>query len=96
MAKKLNEVNIYNKKIIMRVDYNVTIKDGQIQSTKKIDDTFNTIDYLLNQNCSIILLSHYGRIKSEEDKTNNSLRPIYEYIKKLNKYDIEFCSTPKV
>jgi len=95
MAKKLNEVNIYNKKIIMRVDYNVTIKDGQIQSTKKIDDTFNTIDYLLNQNCSIILLSHYGRIKSEEDKTNNSLRPIYEYIKKLNKYDIEFCSTPK-
>lgn len=95
MVKTIKEKDLQNKKVIMRVDYNVTLVNGQIQSSKKIDDTFQTIDYLINQNCSIILLSHFGRVKSAEDKENNSLKPIYEYIKNLNKYDIYFCGTPK-
>lgn len=94
MVRKINELDLNNKRVIMRLDYNVSIKDGKIKSTKKIDETFKTIDYLLEKNCSIIILSHFGRVKTEEDKKENSLKPVFEYIKSLNKYNISFCEEP--
>ena len=68
----VNEVKIKNKKVILRVDYNVPVIDGKIADTKKVDDTLETIDYLLKENCKIIILSHFGRVSSEEDKTKNT------------------------
>lgn len=90
----VNEVKIKNKKVILRVDYNVPVIDGVIADTKKIDDTFQTIDYLLSENCKIIILSHFGRVKDESDKQKNSLLPVFEYLKSLNKYNIVFSSEP--
>ena len=95
MKKYINEVNIKNKRIIMRVDYNVPITNGLISDTKKIDATFETLDYLVSQNCKIIILSHIGRITDESSKAKNSLKPVFDYIKKKNKYDIIFCGEPK-
>jgi len=40
----------------------------------------------------VIILSHFGRVKTEEDKANNSLKPVYDYIKSLDRYDILYCS----
>ena len=94
MITVLKNADIANKQVIVRVDYNVPFKNDEILDTKKIDSSFETIDYLIENNCSIILLSHFGRVKTEEDKASNSLKPVYEYIKSLNKYEIKFCETP--
>ena len=94
MITVLEKADIANKQVIVRVDYNVPFKNDEILDTKKIDSSFETIDYLIENNCSIILLSHFGRVKTEEDKASNSLKPVYEYIKSLNKYEIKFCETP--
>ena len=92
--KRLKDIDVKDKKIIVRVDYNVPIENGVIKDTKRVDDSFNTLDYLIDNNAKIILLSHFGRINQEEDKEDNTLFPVYEYIKGLNKYDIVFSDTP--
>ena len=58
---------IKNKKVILRCDLNVTIKDGVIIDDTKIKKSLSTINYLLENNNSIIILSHLGKVKSEED-----------------------------
>ena len=94
MIKYLKDMDIKNKRIIVRVDYNVSVVDGKIVSTKRIDESFKTIDYLVENNARIILLSHFGKIKSESDKEKNSLKVVYDYISSLDKYNITFCPTP--
>ena len=93
MIKTLRENPIKDSTVILRADYNVTIVDGKIMSTKKIDSSFETIDNLIENGNKIIILSHFGRVKSESDRDKNTLRPVYEYIKSLGKYKINFCET---
>lgn len=92
LIKFLKDIDVKNKRVILRVDYNVPISDGTITNTKKIDDSFETLDYLVSQNAKIIILSHFGRVKTEEDKEKNSLKPVFDHIKGLNKYNILFSS----
>lgn len=92
MIKFLKDIDIKDKRVIVRVDYNVPMQDGKITNTKKIDDSFETLDYLVKNDAKIIILSHFGRVKTEEDKKSNSLKPIFDYIKGLNKYDILYSS----
>jgi len=94
MIKFLKDIDTKEKKVLLRVDYNVPMKDGKITNTKKIDDSLKTIDYLVKQKAKIIILSHFGRVKTEEDKNANSLKPIFDYLKSLDKYDILFSATP--
>jgi len=88
----LKDIDVKDKKVILRVDYNVPIENGVITNTKKVDDSFATLDYLVKMNAKIIILSHFGRVHSEEDKEKNSLKPVFDYIKSLNKYNILFSS----
>ncbi len=90
MVNYLKNIDVKNKRVILRVDYNVSLYDGVISSTKKIDKSLETIDYLINEGCKIVLLSHFGRVKTENDKETNSLKPVYDYLKSLGKYDILF------
>lgn len=92
MIKFLKDIDIKDKRVIVRVDYNVPMQDGKITNTKKIDDSFETLDYLVKNDAKIIILSHFGRVKTEEDKKSNSLKPVFDYIKGLNKYDILYSS----
>lgn len=94
MIKYLKDIDVKEKKVIVRVDYNVPIENGKIANTKKIDDSLETIDYLVKENAKIIILSHFGRVKTEEDKAANSLKPVYDYLKSLDKYDILFSAVP--
>lgn len=91
MIKFLKDCDVTGKTVIVRVDYNVPVENGEVVNSKKIDDSFETINYLVENGCKIILLSHFGRVKTEEDKTKNSLKPVFDYIKELNKYNILFC-----
>lgn len=71
--ESINGVNVNNKTVIVRVDYNVPIEDGKIVDDTRIVGSLQTIKYLLDNNAKIVLLSHLGRIKSEGDKKVNTL-----------------------
>lgn len=81
-----------NKKVIIRFDWNVPIINGDIQSTKRIDDSLQTLDYILKQKPTrIYIISHLGRPTSRNDY-HLSLRPVFKYLKSIYKEQIGFVS----
>ena len=93
--KCINESVIKNKRVILRSDLNVTIKNGNIIDDTKIIKSLNTINFLLENNNSIIILSHLGKVKSEEDKIKNTLIPVYDRLKELLNVNIYFSASTK-
>ncbi|MDD1379316.1 phosphoglycerate kinase [Metamycoplasma hyosynoviae] len=83
MKKTIKDLNLKNKKVILRVDFNVPIADGKIMDTKRIDAALPTIQYILDKGASIIILSHLGRIKEEADKASKSLKIVAEKLQSL-------------
>ena len=81
-----------NKKIVVRCDFNVPIKDGVIQDDSKIVKSLKTIRYLLDKNCTVFLLSHLGRIKSNEDKHKNTLLPVKTRLEELLETPVTFVT----
>lgn len=73
MKKTIKDFDLNNKKVIIRCDFNVPIKDGVITDDNRIVQSLTTIKYALDNNAKVILMSHLGRIKEEEDKAKNSL-----------------------
>lgn len=90
MKKRLKDMDIKEKTIIVRFDYNVPIVNGKIIDDTKIVQSLDTINYLLDHDCKIVILSHLGKVKTEEDKLNNSLAPVAEKLKELLKRDVYF------
>lgn len=90
--KRLESINIENKSVVLRCDYNVPIKDGKILDDLRISKSLKTINYLLEKNCKIIILSHLGRIKSEEDKKNNSLEIVAKRLSELLNKKVYFIN----
>lgn len=88
--KYIDEIDVKGKKVIVRVDYNVPIKDGIIEDDNRIKKSLTTINYLLENNAKIILLSHLGKVKTEEDKQKNSLKVVSEHLGKLLNMNIIF------
>lgn len=80
-----------NKKVIVRVDYNVPIKNGIIEDNNRIVSSIKTINYLIESGAKIILMSHLGKIKTEEDKLNNSLYVVSLELSKLLGREVKFC-----
>lgn len=74
--KTIRDFDLNNKKVIIRVDFNVPMKDGVILDDNRIKSSLDTIKYAIEKNAKVILLSHLGRIKTVEDKDNNSLKPV--------------------
>jgi len=71
--KTIQMMDLSKKKVIVRVDFNVPIKDGKITSDKRIASALPTIKKIISDGGAAILLSHLGRIKTEEDKAKNDL-----------------------
>lgn len=90
--KRLEEINIDNQTVIMRCDFNVPFKDGKITDDNKIKNSVPTIKYLLEHNCKIVLLSHLGRVKTEEDKDKNSLKEVAISLANLLNHQVKFIS----
>ena len=76
MKKTIKDYDLSGKKVIIRVDFNVPIKDGEITDDNRIKASLETINYAINNNAKVILMSHLGRIKTEEDKIKNTLEPV--------------------
>lgn len=93
--KTIEQINIDNKKVILRVDYNVPIKDGKVIDNNRIKQSLDTIKYLKDHNAKIILLSHLGKVKTEEDKEKNTLLPVKTELEHLLNETIEFSTELK-
>lgn len=74
--KTIKDLDIENKKVLIRCDFNVPIKDGKIVDDTRIIGALETINYALDKNAKVILFSHLGRVKEESDLKKNDLSPV--------------------
>ena len=83
MKKTIRDFNLNNKKVLIRCDFNVPIKDGKIVDDNRIVTSLPTIEYAIKNGAKVILLSHLGRIKTIEDKNKNSLELVANRLSEL-------------
>lgn len=91
MAKlTVEDLDLAGKKVLMRVDFNVPIKDGVVGDDNRIVAALPTIKYVLDHQGKAILFSHLGRIKKEDDKPGLSMRPVAERLSNLLNMPVTF------
>ncbi|HAC1346180.1 TPA_asm: phosphoglycerate kinase [Listeria monocytogenes] len=96
MAKKVvTDLDLKDKKVLVRVDFNVPMKDGKITNDNRIVAALPTIEYILEQNGKAILFSHLGKVKTEEDKEGKSLRPVAVRLSELLGKEVKFVPTTR-
>lgn len=84
MAKKIvTDLAVSGKKVLVRADFNVPMKDGVITDENRIVQALPTIEYLLENQAKVILFSHLGKVKTEEDKKSKSLQPVATRLSEL-------------
>lgn len=88
--KTLRDIDVENKSVIIRCDFNVPMEDNIIKDNSKIKKSLKTLKYLLSNNCKIIILSHFGRVKSAEDKKKNTLKYVAKELANLLGQDVKF------
>mgnify|MGYP001619454931 CR=1 FL=1 len=95
----LRDIDIEGKKVLVRADFNVSIKNGMVEDDTRLKATIPTINFLLEKNCKIILMSHLGRPKDllkegksfEEIKKELTLRPVAEDLSEILGMDVVFA-----
>lgn len=87
---RIKDIDIDNKNIVLRLDLNVPIVDGVLEDNSKIVKAIPTIQELLNHNCRVVILSHLGRVKKEEDKAKNTLKPVAKELADLLERPVKF------
>lgn len=90
--KTLKDINFENKKVIVRLDFNVPIENNKITDDTRIKAALETIKYLQNHNAKIIMLSHLGRIKTEADKKTRSLSLVAKKLQELINHPVIFIN----
>lgn len=90
MKKNVTDFKVKNQRVIIRCDLNVPIKDGVITDDTRIRASLDTIEYLLNGNAKVIVLSHLGRVKEESDKLTNTLMPVAKRLSELLYKEVKF------
>lgn len=93
--KTIKDINIEGKKVIIRCDFNVPIKDGKIIDDTRIKASLKTINYCLEHNAKVILLSHLGRVKEEADLKKNDLAPVANRLSELLDKKVTFVNSTR-
>lgn len=91
MAKKIvTDLAVAGKKVLVRADFNVPMKDGNITNDDRIVQALPTIKHLLKEDAKVVVFSHLGRVKEEADKEGKSLKPVAERLSELLGQDVTF------
>lgn len=96
--KTIQDIDVQGKKVLVRVDFNVPLKDGKVSDDTRIRGALPTLNYLLERGAALILCSHLGRPKDTPDPAF-SLRPVADYLDGLMEAKVSFvddCIGPKV
>ena len=92
MKYSIKDYKYKDKRVLLRCELNVPIENGIILDKTRILESLKSINYLIDRNAKIIILSHLGRVKKEEDKKDNSLYPVYLELKKRLKTKVYFSN----
>ena len=95
MKRRIQDMYVKNKRVLLRCDFNVPVKDGVILDDSKIVAALFTIDYLVKQGAKVIIMSHFGKVKTEEDKEKNSLAIVASHLQKLVNTKVIFSKQPR-
>ena len=95
MKKTLRDIDVAGKKVLVRVDFNVPMDGDLITDTTRIEASLPTINYLLENDASVVLMSHLGRPKGEY-KEEFSLAPVAKKLSELLKKDVKFVASKVV
>lgn len=93
--KTIQDFDLNNKKVIIRVDFNVPHKGNQITDDNRIKMSLKTIQYALSKGARVILMSHLGRVKSEEDKIENNLEIVVPRLEQLLNQKVLFSTVTR-
>ena len=96
MAKKIvSDLNVKGRKVLIRVDFNVPMKNGVITDDTRIRAALPTIEYVVNNGGKAIVFSHLGRIKEEADFAKNDLTPVYKRLEELIGKPVKFVNATR-
>ena len=95
MKKTIRDIDVSGKRVLVRCDFNVPMKDGKISDDIRIKAALPTIEYLIEHDAKVILMSHMGRPKGEA-KPEFSLQPVADRLSELLKKDVAFAKSPVV
>lgn len=92
MKKTIRDYDLSNKKVIIRCDLNVPIKDGIILDDTRIRASLKTIKYAIDNNAKVILMSHLGKVKEDADLEKNNLYPVSRKLSELLEREVFFSN----
>ena len=90
---KIENLDLNNKIVILRCDLNVTISEGKIIDNTRIVSSLKTIKYILDKNAKLVIMSHLGKVKTEEDKQENDMEIVYRELNELLPNKISFIDS---
>ena len=90
--KTLKDLNVENKKVLIRCDFNVPLKEGKIVDDTRIVGALPTINYCLERGAKVVLFSHLGRVKEEADLEKNNLAPVAVRLSELLEKEVKFIN----
>lgn len=92
VKKTVKDLNLKGKKVLVRADFNVPMEAGKITNDNRIQAAIPNLEYILKEGGKVIVFSHLGRIKTEEDKKGNSLKVVSERLSELLEKKVEFIN----
>ncbi len=94
--KSVDDINVAGKRVLVRCDFNVPLKDGKITDENRLVAALPTIKKLIADGGKIILCSHLGKVKTEEDKQTKTLAPVAARLSELLGQEVKFAADPEV
>lgn len=96
MKKSIKDLgNLQGKTVLMRVDFNVPLKDGVITNDNRITAALPTINYALEQGAKVVAFTHLGRVKEEADKASKTVKPVAARLSEVLGKDVKFVAATR-
>ncbi len=94
--KSVDDINVKGQRVLCRCDFNVPLKDGKITDENRLVAALPTIKKLIADGGKVILCSHLGKVKTEEDKASKTLAPVAKRLSELLGQEVKFAADPEV